>query len=681
MTKANSNAKKSSPELNPEFVSEVRKAAAEHCEESSDLDTDDQADRTEAPKKPARFSAMSAIVGAALDASLSRGVRRRLQHAQAIAVVIQVPSPDWVEPVARHFKQVFGDRWMMHSRDGSNRTVHKSSVGSSEVARELARGLCVVGIAVDIELLPAALTTAADLTVRIGAPTGAVLRVAITRFARRSPGEIADGIAAGLDLYEMAAAFRPGTGPRKILDRIAAANAARRQVQRDRVPALATAVEYGDARVWGLDLARDIADYRAGRIAWRDVDRGICLHSPPGLGKTLFARVLARACDVPLVSSSVGELFASSEGYLDSVIKASRATFARAAALAPCILHWDEIDALPNRATMSGRAKAWFTVAVTDFLTSLDATISTREGVVVVCSTNAIKEVDFALLRPGRLEKVVEIKRPDLAGTINILKFHLNGELAGDLTEVGGMMEGSTGAEIMHTVRSARRIARHAGRGMTIDDLKRSAVPVEDIPSERLFRMSVHEAAHAVAAVVIKVGTLKHVALRARGSSGGQTIVDFSSHLLLTRRQIEDRVVVGLAARTAERIIVGAASSGAGGSADSDLAAATRAVASLHASLGMGDDLVYLGAGEDLLRELSFSSRLRDTVERHLRELEARAAELVEHNREAILEVAEELASRRFLSGGQVIEIVRRASVATEESYRRPPDKETSCLE
>ncbi len=644
--------------VNAELVSEVEKKIEFPLPVGDSDDDTEPEHRKQVNKSKPRPSGTMAVVGAAFDAAVTPAVRRRLRHRQATAVVIQVPTAAWVDPTRRHFRSVFGDRWMLHSQDGSNRTVHKATVGSSEVANELTRGLCVAGIAADPGLLPAALTAAADMTIRLTS-NGDVLRTAITRFARRSPGQVPDGIAAGLDLHEIASAFRPGNGARRIVERLSA-SAARSQVHVERVPLLETAVEYGGARRWGLDLARDIADYRAGKTAWRDVDRGICLHSQPGLGKSLFSQVLARACGVALVSTSIAEMFASGPGYLDSVIKAMRATFAQAAALAPCVLFIDEIDALPNRATMSNRGRDWWTPVITDFLIHLDSAIGQREGIVVVGATNAIEQVDAALLRPGRLEKAVEIKRPDLAGTINILKFHLNEELTGDLAEIGGMVEGSTGAEIMHAVRSARRIARHAGRPLSADDLRRAILPLEDIPPERLFRMTIHEAAHAVAALAIPVGTLKHIALRTRGTSGGQTVVDFSDHALATRQMIEDRVVVGLAARTAERVFTGAVSTGGGGSADSDIGSATMMIAALHASFGMGDHLVYLGADANLLQEIGLNRELRDRVERHLRELEARAAALVENNREAILAVAERLALKRYIAGDEAREIVRR---------------------
>jgi hypothetical protein len=446
----------------PKKLSDLRASAASSSDEATEgsepaqqagMEEDDEG----RPAADRREAAVPAIVGAAVDAAVPKGLRRRLRHDRALAVIVVVPTQAWIVPVAAYARSAFGDRWCMHTREGSDRR-RNASVGSEDVARDLSRGMCVMGIAADAGLLPAALTTAADVTIRVDAPDGAVLRRAITRFARRSPGELPDGIAAGLDLHEIVAAFRPATGPRDIVRRLAAAATAGRDAS-ERVPVLQTAVEYGPARLWGLDLARDIAAYRAGSISWRDVDRGICLHSPPGMGKSLFPKVLAKACGVggiPLVSTSVGAWFANGPGYLDSVLKEMRSAFARAAALAkPCsILHLDEIDAIPNRETLSERAREWWNVLVSDALTLLDSALAGRTNVVVVGSTNAIERVDRALLRPGRLEKVVEIPLPDAAGAVNILRFHLDGELRdADLTEVGALLDRSTGAEIMHAIR------------------------------------------------------------------------------------------------------------------------------------------------------------------------------------------------------------------------------------
>lgn len=642
--------------------------AAEDAEADIDMDEED-----EPAPRPARrrVTAVTAVVGAAFEAAVPPDLRRRLRHNQALAAVIVVPSLAWVVPVAAYVRSVLGSRWCLHTREGLDRR-RSGSVGSDDVARDLSRGMCVMGVAADAALLPAALTAGADVKIRILAPAGAVLKRAIGRFARRSPGELPDGLAAGLDLHDIVAAFRPGTGAREIVRRLqAAADAARGTAAR--VPVLQTAVEYGPVlRRWGLDLALDVAALRAQEgagknisvnpISWRDIDRGICLHSAPGLGKSIFPSVLSAACGgIPLVSASVGGWFAGSS-YLDAVIGSMRAAFERATALAnPCsILHLDEVDALPNRETMSDRSREWWNVLCSEALLLLDSALAGRARVVVIGSTNMIDRVDPALLRPGRLEKVVEIPRPDAAGALNILRFHLDGQLCGhDLSELGLLLEGSTGAEIMYAVRAGRRTARNAGRPFSVDDLRRAVLPVQEIPPARLFRMSVHEAAHAVAALAIPVGTVRHVVLRTSGESGGRTVVDYGDDPLSTRRGIEDRVVVGLAARAAERIFCGAVSTSSGGARSSDIGASTAMIASIHGSFGMGEDLVYLGAGDDLSRDIAFNADLRGRIARHMRELEGRAERLIEANRAAVLAVAERLAQRRFIGGAEVEGIVR----------------------
>lgn len=61
-----------------------------------------------------------------------------------------------------------------------------------------------------------------------------------------------------------------------------------------------------EAVAWGLAVAHDLMAFKAGTLAWADVDRGCLLSEPPGCGKTLFARALAATCGVPLVTGSYG---------------------------------------------------------------------------------------------------------------------------------------------------------------------------------------------------------------------------------------------------------------------------------------------------------------------------------------------------------------------------------------
>ncbi|MGY3449160.1 AAA family ATPase [Bradyrhizobium sp. USDA 4353] len=622
---------------------------------------DDTSSADETPAQARRPSATEALARTAFEAAVDARLRRRLMHGQALAVTVVVASAEWVSPIATYVRNSFGTRWRLHALTAPLRRLFLSDT-VKEISEDLSEGRCVMCIAADESFIPENLARAADIAIRLPAPTTETVRRAIRLFTKRPSRDIAEEAVAGLGFHDLVAALRPGTGPRTVARRLETAAAASHASADARVPDLATAVEYGAARVWGLNLARDIAEFRAGRIAWRDVDRGICLHSPPGMGKTLFAQVLAQHCGVPLVTTSVGAWFADSSGDLGAVVKQARAAFAQARTLAApvAILFIDEIDALPSRATMTDRAREWWTTVVTDVLTMLDSAISGRDGIVVVGATNAIDQVDSALLRPGRLERRVEITPPDADGALSILRFHLAGDIQDDLSALGPVLAGSTGAEIMALVRAARRAARHAGRPLSVADLERVLIPREEHPAAKLFRMAVHEAAHAVVAMALDLGVVEQVVLRGEGDSGGRMTVRYHDDDLVVRSTIEDRITAALAGRAAEQAFAGAMSVGSGGAPDSDIGYATALAASLHASFALRGAPLFIGStSEDLRHALAFDPDLRTRVEADLRRLQARAARRVAAHGAAILAVAKALAEKRRLSGAEVEEIVR----------------------
>jgi cell division protease FtsH len=631
-----------------------------------DLNNVDGADQDSSDKPATDMASMPAgcaIVAAAFSGVTKGAVRRQWknQGAPAIALVVLVPGPSWIEPVKSAFVARFGEHWYALETH-TPKTSQAKAERNKAVADYLARGYPVVGFAVERDALPTALTTAADLTIRMNTLTCSTIGRAIRMFTGKpAPAEIDEKVCSGLEFHDLVAAFRPNCSPTEIVERLRKAAAAINGTSTtERLPKLEEAIEYGAARTWGMALARDVTDYRAGHLEWQDVDRGAVLFSEPGLGKSLFAQILAQACGVPLVAFSISDLFANSAGFLDSVIKSSRAMYERAAALAPCILFLDEIDALPNRATMSARGADWWTPVITDFLLSLDnAVAGKRAGIVVIGATNNIKGVDAALLRPGRLERAIEIKRPDHAGALNILRYHLNRDLPdANLADIGHLMDGSTGAEIMMVVRAARRIARYAGRELQLDDLLQAIAPVEAMAPRTLRRASVHEAAHAVGSLVVPSGILKRCIVGSAAAAHGQTIIQADGDDLLTRDSVERRAVVLLCGRAAERLLIGNASLGAGGDDESDLAQATQFIATLHASAGLGDTLTYLVSHRDALAAVRVDERLRGRVERHLRTLHIRADEIVHRHRDAIIAVANQLQIRRQLSGDEIRQIV-----------------------
>lgn len=635
------------------------------------------------------ISARLAIVTAAIEAATTQKDRRLIAGKRPVAVVVSVPSAAWVSPVEAYFTEADHQKWKTFARDGSNRMRDKPAIGNSEVSQALSRGKSVVGIAeTPDQILPSALMAAAEVTITIPPPSGSVVLDAIFRCldASAASEKLDDEIVAGLEFDDFVAALRAGSTGAQAIKRLKSASSRRVAFQpTEKAPLLQTAVEYGEARTFGLSLARDLADYRAGRLPWASCQKGAIFVSEPGCGKSLLAASIASACKAPLIRASVPSFFNENGGHLGAVIQSITATFAFAAAAGPvAIILLDEIDALPSRANFSDSktGKEWWGSVIAHLLCLLDSALGDgdqqggpgsvtqrRPGIVVLGATNRIEDVDKAFLRPGRLERTIEIKRPDFAGTANILRYHLGQDLRGDdLTEVTQMLEGSTAAEIMDAVRGARRLARHARRDFSLADLRRQAVGTEEEAPEYLRRLAVHEACHAVIAVALNVGTLQRVSLRAQGTSGGQAWVRYDDKDLPTLKDFDDRATMVLAAGVGERIILGATSTGS----SSDLTIATTMLAVAHASTGVTGSVFHLCSDEEALETARKDPALRRTVNAHLRHLEKRAETLVRGNVDAIRAVADALAKARHLSGEAVIAIIKRVGA-------KPPARLQRC--
>ena len=226
----------------------------------------------------------------------------------------------------------------------------------------------------------------------------------------------------------------------------------------------------GAAQDWAEQLVEDLADYKDGKLKWDDIDRGILLCGPPGCGKTRFAQALAGSAGVNFVATSSAAWMSSRDGNMGTYIQAMKADFKKAKTEKPSILFIDEIDAVGNR-DVSNQHSSWHTGTVTALLEQLDG-VSGREDVVVVAATNNRNSVDPALLRSGRLDRVVKISLPDDAAREAIFRVHLKDNLLdADLAAAVHQSEGGSGADIERWCREARRIARKAKRSMELDDL------------------------------------------------------------------------------------------------------------------------------------------------------------------------------------------------------------------
>jgi SpoVK/Ycf46/Vps4 family AAA+-type ATPase len=143
---------------------------------------------------------------------------------------------------------------------------------------------------------------------------------------------------------------------------------------------------------------------------------GVMLYGPPGCGKTLLARATAGECGLPFVNVRIEDVM---DPYLGVSERNLHAAFERARANAPCVLFLDELDALAFARHKHGGSEARRLVDV--LLQELDAIGSENDGLLVLAATNAPWDVDEAMLRPGRFDRVIFVPPPDEPARADIL--------------------------------------------------------------------------------------------------------------------------------------------------------------------------------------------------------------------------------------------------------------------
>ncbi|MDR3422856.1 MAG: M50 family metallopeptidase, partial [Xanthobacteraceae bacterium] len=242
-------------------------------------------------------------------------------------------------------------------------------------------------------------------------------------------------------------------------------------------------------------------------------------------------------------------------------------------------------------------------------------------------------------------------------GLAGVMAFHLRGALAGaDLASIARLAPGSTGAQAAQWVRDARRIARDAGRDVTLDDLVAVVAPVDSTSPDDRRVLAVHEAGHAVAGVLAG-RALCSISVVARADSGGRTTMSGGPSSVFTRASIDVEIRVLVSGRAAEDVLLGAASMGA----EEDLAVATRLLAAAHASGGLGADLLHRAPSRDAHALLALDPKLRAAVADDLARVYAGAVAMIRRNRAAVAALADALIDKRFLDGAEAEAIVRKA--------------------
>mmetsp|Transcript_32370 Transcript_32370/g.49533 ORF Transcript_32370/g.49533 Transcript_32370/m.49533 type:complete len:423 (+) Transcript_32370:996-2264(+) len=182
---------------------------------------------------------------------------------------------------------------------------------------------------------------------------------------------------------------------------------------------------------------------------------GVLLYGPPGCGKTLVAKAVSNESKANFISIKGPELL---NKYVGESEKAVRGLFKRAKSSAPCVIFFDELDSLVPKRGADGNHSS--ERVVNQLLTELDG-LEDREGVYVIAATNRPDIIDPAMLRPGRLDKLIYVPLPNKADRLSILKTHVKSvpmdqDIDLNMIAESQHCEGFSGADISALVRESQ---------------------------------------------------------------------------------------------------------------------------------------------------------------------------------------------------------------------------------
>lgn len=182
----------------------------------------------------------------------------------------------------------------------------------------------------------------------------------------------------------------------------------------------------------------------------KKIGGGILMYGPPGCGKTHLARATAGQVNANFISVGINDIL---NLYLGESERNLHAIFAKARSLKPCVLFFDEVDALgANRSDMRQSASRHL---INQFLAELDGVEHSNEGVLILAATNAPWHLDPAFRRPGRFDRIIFVPPPDEAAREAILDIQLKEkptEADLNLQKIAGQTKDFSGADLKAVV-------------------------------------------------------------------------------------------------------------------------------------------------------------------------------------------------------------------------------------
>jgi cell division protease FtsH len=375
-----------------------------------------------------------------------------------------------------------------------------------------------------------------------------------------------------------------------------------------------------------------------------------------------------------------------------------RDLFKQAKEKAPCIIFIDELDAL-GKARGVGMAGGHDEREQTlnQLLVELDG-FDANVGVILMAATNRPEILDPALMRPGRFDRQVLVDRPDKSGRVDILNIYLEKVETGtdiDPEKIAAMTAGMVGADLANLVNEAallavRRDKAKIGMADVEEAVERVVAGLEKknrlINAEEKEIVAYHELGHALVAMALP-GTdpVRKISIIPRGIAAlGYTMqVPTEDRFLMRKTELNNRIATLLGGRAAEALIFNDISTGA----QNDLSRATDIARSMVKEYGMSERLgqvffankqqpAFLGTHGEGGGQYSdeTAKSIDEEVRRIIDEQYDKAIQILESNRELLVETVGRLLKDEVIEGDALVELAEAVTHAKRTAGSRAPE-------
>ena len=369
------------------------------------------------------------------------------------------------------------------------------------------------------------------------------------------------------------------------------------------------------------------------------IPKGVLLEGPPGTGKTLLAKAVAGEAGVPFFSISGSDFVEMFVGVGASRV---RDLFEDAKKNAPCIVFIDEIDAVARkRGSGLGGGHDEREQTLNQMLVEMDG-FGTNEGIIVLAATNRVDILDPAILRPGRFDRKVMVGRPDVKGREEILRVHVRNKPLSDdvdLHEIARTTAGFAGADLENLMNEAAICAAKQNRQfIKKEDVDKSFVKI-GIGGEKKSRLvpekerritAYHESGHAILFHLLsEVGPVHLVSIipNGRGAGGYTMPLPENDNVFMTKKHMQQDIMVSFGGRIAEELIFGDITTGA----SADIKQATQTAQAMVVKYGMSEKVGLINyevnseeevfLGRDLGHARNYSEKVAALIDKEVRRI------------------------------------------------------------